>query len=333
MEKSHMRRTKLNFDKFDWTNLAKTAAVAILLAGGFPARSMCQQEKQKTFSSAEDASNALVTAAQSNDEKAMLEILGPDGKQIVSSGDETEDAESRANFVQKYQQMHRLVKEPDGNTILYIGAENWPTPIPLVSKGNSWYFDTEAGKREILFRRVGRNEMSTIKVCEEMVAAEKEYYSAQHNEYAQKIFSDEGQQNGLYWKVADGRPQSPIGPLVASAVAEGYAKDQNGAPTPYRGYYFHILTSQGKNAPGGAKNYMVNGKMTEGFAFVAYPAEYRSSGVMTFIVNQDGVVYQKDLGKKTEALAKAMKEYNPNSSWQKAEEQPEETAREQKINH
>jgi hypothetical protein len=265
--------------------------------------------------------------------KAILEILGPDGKQIVSSGDEAEDAEGRATFVQKYQQMHRLVKEPDGNTILYIGAENWPTPIPLVSKGNAWYFDTEAGKREILYRRVGRNEMSTIKVCEAMVAAEKEYYSAQHNEYAQKIFSDEGQQNGLYWKVADGSPQSPIGPLVASAVAEGYAKDQNGAPTPYRGYYFRIVTSQGKNAPGGAKNYIVNGKMTEGFAFVAYPAEYRSSGVMTFIVNQDGVVYQKDLGKKTEALAKAIKEYNPNSSWQKAEEQQEETASEQKTNN
>ena len=219
-----MRRTKLNFDKFHWANLPKLAAVAILLTGCFPTRSMAQQPGQKTFSSPEDASNALVTAAQSNDEKAMLDILGPDGKQIVSSGDETEDAQSRANFVQKYQEMHRLVKEPDGTTTLYIGAENWPTPIPLVNKGNSWYFDTEAGKKEILYRRVGRNEISTIRVCQELVAAEKEYYSTQHNEYAQKIFSDEGQHNGLYWKAADGEPQSPIGPLVASAVAEGYAK-------------------------------------------------------------------------------------------------------------
>jgi len=326
-----MLRRKLNFDKFDWTNLLEMAAVGILLAGGFPVRSVGQQQRQKTFSSPEDASNAFVTAVQGNDEKVMLDILGPDGKQIVSSGDETEDANGRANFVQRYQEMHRLVKEPDGTILLYIGAKNWPTPIPLVNKGNSWYFDTDAGKKEILFRRIGRNEISTIRVCQELVAAQKDYFSTQHNEYAQKIFSDEGQHNGLYWKPADGEPQSPIGPLVASAVAEGYTKSQNGAPTPYRGYYYHILTRQGKNAPGGAKGYIVNGKMTGGFAFVAYPAEYRSSGVMTFIVGVDGVVHQKDLGKKTEVLAKAMKEYNPDSSWQKAEEQPEETAAEQKT--
>jgi hypothetical protein len=318
-----MQRTKVSFNRFQWANLLKLVAAAILLAGCFPARSMAQQAGQKTFSSAEEASQALVTAAQSNDEKAMLEILGPDGKQIVSSGDEAEDAESRANFVQKYQQMHRLVKEP-GGTMLYIGAENWPTPIPLVSKGSAWYFDTEAGKKEILFRRVGRNEISTIRVCQELVAAEKEYYSTHQNEYAQKIFSDEGQHNGLYWKVAEGEPQSPIGPLVASAVAEGYTKDQGGAPTPYRGYYYHILV--GQHGPGGAKSYIVNGKMTEGFAFVAYPAEYRSSGVMTFIVDADGVVYQKDLGKKTDVIAKAMKEYNTKSGWQKTEEVQEETA-------
>jgi hypothetical protein len=320
-----MRRTKLNFDKFHWAKLPKLAVVAILLAVCFPTRSMAQQPGQKTFSSPEDASNALVTAAQSNDEKAMLDILGPDGKQIVSSGDETEDADSRANFVEKYQEMHRLVKEPDGTTVLYIGAKNWPTPIPLVNKGNSWYFDTEAGKKEILYRRIGRNEISTIRVCQELVAAQKEYYAAQHNEYAQKIFSDEGQHSGLYWKAADGEPQSPIGPLVASA----FAKSQDGAPAPYRGYYYLILTRQGKNGPGGAKSYIVNGKMTGGFAFVAYPAEYRSSGVMTFIVNEDGVVYEKDLGKKTDVLAKTMKEYNPNSSWQKSEDQQEETAGEQ----
>ncbi|MGA8232035.1 MAG: DUF2950 domain-containing protein [Candidatus Acidiferrales bacterium] len=318
-----MQRTKVSFNRFQWANLLKLAAAAILLAGCFPARSMAQQAGQKTFSSAEEASQALVTAAQSNDEKAMLEILGPDGKQIVSSGDEAEDAESRANFVQKYQQMHRLVKEP-GGTMLYIGAENWPTPIPLVSKGGAWYFDTEAGKKEILFRRVGRNEISTIRVCQELVAAEKEYYSTHQNQYAQKIFSDEGQHNGLYWKVAEGEPQSPIGPLVASAVAEGYTKDQGGAPTPYRGYYYHILV--GQHGPGGAKSYIVNGKMTEGFAFVAYPAEYRSSGVMTFIVDADGVVYQKDLGKKTDVIAKAMKEYNTKSGWQKTEDVQEETA-------
>ncbi len=324
-----MLRTMLCFDKFHWANLPKLAAVAMLVAGCFATRAVAQQPGQKTFSSPEDASHALVTAAQNNDEKAMLAILGPAEKQIVSSGDEAEDAESRANFVQKYQEMHRLVKEPDGTTTLYIGAENWPTPIPLVDKGNSWYFDTEAGKKEILFRRVGRNEMSAIRICQELVAAEKEYRAAQHTAYARKIFSDEGQHDGLYWKAAAGEPQSPIGPLVAWAVAEANAKSRGEPPTPYRGYYYHILTRQGKNGPGGAKSYIVDGKMTAGFAFVAYPAGYRSSGVMTFIVSEDGVVYQKDLGRKTEVLAKAMKEYNPDSTWQKAEEQPQETAGEQ----
>jgi len=328
-----MRQTKLNFDKFHGGNLPKVAMIAtvfgVLLAVCFPTRAMAQQPGQKTFSSAEAASIALVTAAQNNDEKTMLAILGPREKKIVSSGDDAEDALNRANFVQRYQEMHRLVKEPDGTTILYIGAHNWPTPIPLVYKGNSWYFDTEAGKKEILYRRVGRNEISAIRVCQELVASEKEY-SAQHGEYAQRIFSDEGQQDGLFWKAANGEPQSPIGPLVAAAVAGGsFAQShEEGAPTPYRGYYFHTLTSQGKNAPGNAKSYLVNGKMTDGFAFVAYPAEYRSSGVMTFVVSGDGPVYEKDLGNKTAVLAKGMKEYNPDSSWKKAEEQQEETANE-----
>jgi len=331
-----MRRAELKVDELAWsdlawTNLLRMVAVAILLAGCLSVRSAAQESGQKTFSSAEDASNALLMAIQSNDEKAMLEILGPDGKQIVSSGDEVEDTESRAKFAQKYQELHRLVKEPDGTTTLYIGAENWPTPIPLVNKGSAWYFDTDAGKKEILYRRIGRNEMSTIRVCQELVAAEKEYYASQHNEYAQKIMSDEGQHDGLYWKAADGEPKSPIGPLVASAVADSDAKTQNGSPTPFRGYYYHIVTRQKKNGPSGAKNYIVNGKMTEGFAFVAYPAEYRSSGVMTFVVNQDGAVYEKDLGKKTEARAKSMKEYNPDSSWQKVEEVQEDTADDQRA--
>jgi hypothetical protein len=317
-----MPRTKLNFDNSQGPSFLKLAAVAMLVTGCFAAHSLAQQKGQKTFSSPEDASNAMVTAAQNNDEKALLDILGPDGKQVVSSGDDTEDANGRANFVQRYQQMHRLVKEPDGTTTLYIGAENWPTPIPLVNNGNAWYFDTEAGKKEILFRRVGRNEMSAIRICQELAAAQKEY-STQHNEYAQKIFSDEGQHNGLYWKAASGEPQSPIGPLVARAVARGYVDSLEGAPTPYRGYYYRLLTRQGKSAPDGAKNYIVNGKMTVSFAFVAYPAEYRSSGVMTFIVGGDGLVYEKDLGKKTDARARAMKEYNPDSAWQKTVEQEE----------
>jgi DUF2950 family protein len=320
VDKSH--RANLGWASLHWANLPKLAAVAALLTLCLPASSVAQQPGQKTFVSAEEAANALVTAAKSNDEKAMLEILGPDGKQIVSSGDDAEDAETRANFAQRYQEMHRLVREPDGTTILYIGAHNWPTPIPLVNNGKSWYFDTEAGKKEILYRRVGRNEMSAIRVSQELVAAQKEY-SAQHGEYARKIFSDPGQQDGLYWKAANGAPQSPIGPLVASAAPTSFAQSHEGEATPYRGYYFHILTGEGKN---GAKSYVVNGKMTAGFAFVAYPAEYRSSGVMTFMVNQDGVVYEKDLGPKTEVAAKGMKGYDAGSGWRKCEGQQEETA-------
>ena len=321
-----MRRTKSNFENLELADLLRIAALAILLSACFPAGSVAQHRGQKTFSSPEEANDAFVAAAQNNDEKALLEILGPEGREIVSSGDATEDAEGRARFVGKYQEMHRLLKEPDGSVTLYIGAENWPMPIPLAMKGNLWFFDTEDGKKEILFRRIGRNELSAIRVCEELVAAQKEYYAMQHNEYARQMFSDGGRHNGLYWKVSDGEPQSPIGPLVASAVAEGYVKDEAGPPTPYHGYLFHIVTRQGKDAPGGAQSYIVNAKMTEGFAFVAYPAEYRSSGVMTFIVNQDGIIYQKDLGKKTEALGKTMQEYNPDSTWSPAEGGPAETS-------
>jgi len=304
-----MQQPKLNSDGFHWANLPKLAA-ALILAASFSGGASAQQAGQKTFGSAQDAAQALATAAQNNDEKAMLEILGPSGKELVHSGDDVEDADSRATFAKRYQEMHRLVMEPDGTTILYIGAHNWPTPIPLMHKGKAWYFDTEAGKKEILYRRIGRNEMSTIRICQELVAAQKEYADQHGGEYAKKIFSDEGQHNGLYWKAADGEPQSPIGPLVADAVVKGYATSHNGEPTPYRGYYFHILA-------GGDKG---------GFAFVAYPAVYRSSGVMTFIVNQDGVVYEKDLGKRTETAANAMKKYET-AGWHKAEEgQMQETA-------
>jgi hypothetical protein len=280
-----MRRTKPNFWKFDWADLLKMAALAMLLLACLSAGSAAQEKGQKTFSSPEEASQALVAAAQNNDEKPMLEILGPDARDIVFSGDPIQDAENHTNFARKYREMHRFVKEPDGSVMLYIGAENWPAPIPLRMKGNAWFFDTEAGKMEILFRRIGRNEYSAIRICQELVAAQKDYYAMKHNEYAKQIFSDEGQHNGLYWKVSGGEPQSPIGPLVASAVAEGYTKGNAGPPTPYRGYFFHILTRQGKHAPGGAKNYIVNGRMTEGFAFIAYPAEHRSSGVMSFVVS------------------------------------------------
>lgn len=321
-----MQAVRLQSVGFRRVHFLKMAAIAVLVAASFAAGSRAQQKGQKTFATPEEATKALLTAAQNDDQKALLELFGPDGKQIVSSGDEAEDARVRSNFVKRYEEMNRLVKEPDGTISLYIGSHNWPYPIPLRNRGNVWYFDTDAGVKEVLYRRIGYNEISAMHICQELVAAQKEYYSHHNSEYAQKIYSDEGKKDGLYWKAQNGEPQSPIGPLVAAAVAEEYAKDRGGEAVPYRGYYFHILTGQGKNGSGGVKSYIVDGKMTGGFAFVAYPAEYRSSGVMTFLVDNDGVLYEKDLGKKTEITAKAMKEYNPSTGWHKAEEDTQEAS-------
>lgn len=297
-------------------------SVAMLAAGiaFLQFSAAAQQPGQKTFSSAAEATKALVTAAKAQDESALLEIFGPDAKDIVSSGDAVEDKNHRDEFVQKYHQMHRLVMEPDGKTTLYIGAENWPTPIPLAHKGGLWYFDTAAGKQQILYRRIGRNEMAVIQVCHELVDAQKEYYGRPHDgdsgsQYAQKFSSDPGKHNGLYWQASAGEGESPIGPLMASAAAEGYSADLQ--PQPFQGYYFRILTA--KKATNGAGSYIVDGRMTRGFAFLAYPAEYRSSGVMTFIVDNDGIVYEKDLGRRTPEISKKLTRYDRDASWHKAD--------------
>jgi hypothetical protein len=314
-----MRLTELNMNTSRLTHLPGLTLLVILLVAFLPIRSMAQQPGQKAFSSPEAASSALIAATQDNDEKRMIEILGRDAKQIVSSGDELEDAASRATFVQKYKEMHRWVKESAEYAVLYVGGENWPTPIPLLSKGELWYFDTEAGKQEILFRRVGRNEMSAIRVCQELALAQKEYRETHNGEYARQMFSDEGQHNGLFWNSTGLEPPSPIGPLVAAAAAKGHNVRLAGEAVPFRGYYFELITRQGKNAPNGAKDYIVNGKMTGGFAFLAYPAEYGSSGVMTFIVSEDGVVRQKDLGRKTDVADKFIKTFNPDASWKETQ--------------
>jgi len=327
-----MHRTNHVVGNFGGGNFLKFATVAFILLACFPAGARAQQKDQKTFASAEEASNALMAAIKNNDEAAMLVILGADGKEIISSGDASEDAEHRKNIAKKYDEMHRLVAEPDGTTTLYIGAENWPCPIPIVNKGGVWYFNTAAGKQEILYRRVGENEMSAIRVCQELAAAENEYFAQKQNEYAQKFLSDEGQQNGLYWKSADSKSESPVGRLVANAaIPDGAPKELHTPPAPFHGYYFRIVTRQGKHAPGGASDYVVAGKMTGGFAFVAFPAGYRNSGVMTFIVGKDGVVYEKDLGKKTESAAKSIKSYDPDPSWQKSGGPKEQSAAEQKT--
>jgi hypothetical protein len=319
-------------ESFHRGGVRKIATIAVVLIAGFPLTALAQQTGQKTYASTEEASQALFTAAQKNEEKALLDVLGPDAKKVIESGDAKEDDAARANFVEKFQVMHRLVEEPDATTTLYIGAENWPTPIPLVNRAGKWYFDTDAAKQEILFRRIGKNELSAIRVCVEMVAAQKEYFSKDgNNEYAAKFVSDAGKRNGLYWPASDNQAASPIGPLVANAGSEGgLGKDSSTGAEPFRGYYFRILDRQGKKAAGGEMNYIAEGKMTKGFAFVAYPAAYRDAGVMTFIVGQDGVVYEKDLGKQTVEKAKSMKSYDPDTSWKKSEEPEQQSAGNQK---
>ena len=265
----------------------------------------------------------MIAAAKAGSTDALLQIFGPEGKELLSSGDDVADKNARNNVVQRYEQMHRLVREPDDTVTVYMGAENWPFPIPLLKKGNAWYFDTPVGKQEVLYRRIGKNELATIDVCHAIVDAQKQYQSETHDgesvkQYALKLVSDPGKHNGLYWKAAAGEPQSLIGPLIAEAAAAGYTRKQSG-PTPFHGYIYKHLSSQGPAAPGGAKDFVVDGKMTGGFAVLAYPVEYRNSGVMTFMVNQDGIVYQKDLGPDTAKIAPAMSQYNPDSSWQQAE--------------
>ena len=311
-------------NELEWKKIIRSAAFVLLaLCMGYSFETTFAQEAgQKTFASPADAGRALFTAMQEPEDRALLEILGPTGKDVVSSGDPTEDLDARANFRVKYEEMHRFVTEPNGTVTLVIGAENWPFPIPLVNKNGAWYFDTKAGKDEILFRRIGKNELFAIQACSDLVDAQKVYFEkapyGNSGEYAQKLVSDEGKHNGLYWDKAGDQVDSPIDPLIAYA-RQNHPANQVGSGIPFNGYYFRILTSQGSNAPGGAKNYIVNGKMTLGFAFVAYPAEYRSSGVMTFIVSKSGTIYEKDLGPNTTVDAQAITAYNPDSSWHKAE--------------
>jgi len=274
------------------------------------------------FSSPGQASRALFLAVQSRDEKALLEIFGPDGKEIIFSGDAAEDKNSRDQFVRKYQEMNRLVEEPDGTIRIYVGAENWPMPVPLMNKGDAWFFDSGVGKEEIWVRQIGRNEIAAIRVLQELIDVQKEYYAespaGEAKQYAQKFVSDEGKHNGLYWKIGRGESESPIGPHLAYAGGDTQPADSNSEAKPFYGYYFQILTKQGEHG-GEAKNYVANGKMTEGFAFLAYPAQYAMSGVMTFMVSQDGVIYQKDLGPNTADLAKALSVYDPDKTWEKVE--------------
>ena len=277
------------------------------------------QVVQKTFASPEDAGKSLVEAAKAGNHDALIAVFGPGSQDIIFSGDAAQDKTSLENFTSAYATMNRWRKQTDGSAVLYLGADNNPFPIPLKKNSSGrWYFDTAAGKDEILSRRIGGNELAAMEVVAAMADAQAEYFSQQHNgvkQYAQKFISDEGKQNGLYWKSPEGQPKSPLGPLAAYAAAtEGFTPVAN-KQQPFHGYFYRILTKQGAAAKGGAKDYVVNGKMTGGFAFVAYPEKYGDAGIMTFIVDQSGVVYEKNLGKDALDLAKAMTEFNPDKTW------------------
>jgi hypothetical protein len=294
--------------------LVSTAIAALLCTTGSIVSA------QQDFKTPDDAASALAGAAKTGDRKAIVTVLGPDGQDIVSSGDEVADAATRQKFVAAYDAKHQIAMEGDNEAILVIGQEDFPLPIPLVRKDGLWRFDTAAGREEILFRRVGRDELDAIQSCLAYVDAQNEYGEKDRSGagvgvYAQRIISETGKKDGLYWPASASGDESPLGELMAEATKQGYRVGEG--RTPYRGYYFKILTKQGPDAPGGELDYVVKGKMIGGFALVAYPAEYRNSGVMTFIVNHTGNVFQKDLGPDTARLAERMTSFNPDRSWTK----------------
>lgn len=294
--------------------LAALTTTTLVLFGALAAHA------QQVFKTPDEAASALVDAAKAGDMRALVNVLGPDGEDIVSSGDEVADAETRQKFVAAYDAKHQIAMEGENKAILVIGAGNFPLPIPLVRKDGAWRFDTAAGREEILYRRIGKNELEAIQASLAYVDAQNEYAEKDRtgdglNAYAKRIISQPGKKDGLYWPVSQGEEESPLGELMARATRLGYRV--GAGRTPYLGYYFKILTRQGPAASGGAMDYFVRGKMIGGFALVAYPAEYRNSGVMTFIVNHAGTVFQQDLGPDTAKKAERMILFNPNQTWQK----------------
>jgi len=283
-----------------------------------------EHAQQSRFHTPDQAVEAFVTADRNDDPAALTRILGAGGGKLIHAGDPVADARSRKHFVSAYDESHHVEMVGAGKAVLIIGKEDWPMPIPLVQSPAGWRFDTPAGEQEILNRRIGRNELHVIETCRVYVQAQREYAAltkpaAGKPEYAQHIMSHEGQHDGLYWPAAAGETESPLGPLVAQARSHGYSSDPSaGTPTPYQGYYFHILTRRGSHAPGGAKNYLIDGHMIDGFGLLAYPARYGDSGVMTFMVDQDGIVYEKNLGADTGTLAPRLGEFDPDGSWRPA---------------
>ena len=300
--------------------IALAAAAALTLLGANLARAADEQ----TFPSPEAAAEALDSAWASGKTDALLAIFGPDGARLVSSGDPVAEKDARDRLAAAYAEAHRI--EPDGKArmIIVLGKNAWPYPIPLVQQDGAWRFDVAAGAEQIIDRRIGHDERTAIRVCRTYVEAQREYAAKDRqgdglHEFAQKVASTDGRHDGLYWPATQAGDESPLGPLVATAEAQGYGAPAAGVHRPFHGYYYLILTRQGKSASGGARNYIVNGHMTRGFGLVAFPATYGDSGVMTFVVNQNGIVFEKNLGPDTDAIARQMREYDPDRTWKVAQ--------------
>jgi hypothetical protein len=307
-----------------WT-IALSLAMFVGVSGCKKSAEAASAARPETFASQDEASEAVYKAAQAGDSGALVKIFGSEAKEVLFSGDPVQDKAAQDNFIREYDQMHRWERLRSGKLVLSLGAQNYPFPFTLTknSKGR-WYFDSNSAKNEVLARRIGQNELTTIDVLNAIVDAQAEYFDEVHDgskthQYAQKFISDEGKRNGLYWKQAGAEPESPLGPLAANAGSEGY-KVQNLKPEPFHGYFYRILIKQGGHAPGGTKDYIVNGAMTDGFAVLAYPAEYLNSGVVSFMVNQNGTVFEKDLGEDTAKVAQGLTVFDPDDTW-KAEEE------------
>ena len=315
--------------KYIMSTLSAKATVFLIMMCMLPAAIALTEEAvvQKSFTSSQQAVEGLIAALQGNDDAELFAIFGPDSGDLIFSGDEVADANGKERFLQAYKEKNRLEQATDGHAVLFVGINDYPLPIPIVRQGEVWLFDTLAGKEEILNRRIGRNELHTIEVMKAYTAAQREYACMERDdggsEFAQKLTSSEGKKDGLYWEEETGEDESPFGPLIAQATEQGYSGGLDSIPPEaFYGYYFKILTKQGDHATGGAFDYVVDGKMILGFGLVAYPAKYGASGIMTFLVNQEGVVYEKDLGADT-AGAAAMTTFDPDSTWDRYEETPE----------
>jgi hypothetical protein len=310
----------------DWRGARQIICLFALLAT--TSMALAASVGQKSYASPEAAIAALVDAVKSSNKMKLSVILGSHGSKLISSGDAVADEHGRAAFVKTYSETNKLVFEGDSKAVLVIGKKDWPFPIPLMKSDNTWKFDTGQGEQEILNRRIGRNELESIQVCLAMVDAEREY-AASHLDsdgmpkYASKIVSTRGKRDGLYWPTKASEPLSPLGPLVAAAASEGYTPARSRVLAPYHGYFYRVLTAQGKDAPGGEYEYFIKGKMIGGFAAIAYPARYGASGIKTFIVNHDGVVFEKDLGQDTAAVASRISTYNPDSTWKQVDLSPD----------